>query len=302
MPMHNDCTKVAFQELEAVGLIGKLVDRGKHQAMVWTVGSNGHQRERSLIIAISPSDWRAPMATRTELRKMLKEDGFLPKDKEEAREFAWRDEIVTQLDRLLKRVGSIESSVEIIQGAHIQKFKKVEDDIEGLVAMLAAPSVVQPPPVIDYYKEPETSAAPGTEPKVVYTVPPLAPPVPLVVPMLPPQRGPKPKSFWKAMEDQLAANTRLPARKGYRVVPEHYEKEWNEEEVVARVAEQAAQPRPEAPAGFFKNGKPKKGKPVRAISRKFSPEGLAKIKLNAIKARATLAAKRAAKAAEKGLA
>lgn len=263
MPAYNDCTKAAFQELEAVGIKGRLEDRGKHQALVWQ-----HQgAERQLIIAISPSDWRAPMATRSEIRKMLKADGLLL-DKEETKEMSWRERAEQKFDRMFKRFEKIEGLYDELIN---QKLKKLESDIEGILSEM----VTAPPPVEIALPAPIVG-------------PILAPPTALIIPMAPDRPGPKPKEFWDALEAQLAENTRLPPRKGYRIVPEHYEREG-----VASVS--VTKERAEAltnPAGYFKNGKPKKGRKPRI--RSFSDEGLEKIKQNAIRARAALAAKREA--------
>src|SRR5215831_17692974 len=75
IPMRNACLDAALAELDAVGIRDyQLARGGKHLQLRWTVA--GHTL-RMLTIALTPSDWRSPQNTRSDLRKLLREDGLL---------------------------------------------------------------------------------------------------------------------------------------------------------------------------------------------------------------------------------
>ena len=72
----NPCLQAALGELEAAGIRGvEVVPGGKHPQIRWKV--NGHGL-RVFSVAGSPSDWRAPKNTRSDIRKVLRADGVLP--------------------------------------------------------------------------------------------------------------------------------------------------------------------------------------------------------------------------------
>src|SRR5215471_16551833 len=73
--MRNACLDVALAELDAVGIRDyQLVRGGKHLQLRWT--GAGHVL-RVLTIPLTPSDWRSPQNTRSDLRKLLRQDGLL---------------------------------------------------------------------------------------------------------------------------------------------------------------------------------------------------------------------------------
>jgi hypothetical protein len=73
--MRNACLDAALAELDAVGIRDyQLARGGKHLQLRWTVA--GHTL-RMLTIPLTPSDWRSPQNTRSDLRKLLRQDGLL---------------------------------------------------------------------------------------------------------------------------------------------------------------------------------------------------------------------------------
>jgi hypothetical protein len=75
LPMRNACLDAAVAELKAAGVRDYQVARGgKHLQLRWSV--NGHGL-RMLTIPVTPSDWRSPANTRSDLRRLLRQDGLL---------------------------------------------------------------------------------------------------------------------------------------------------------------------------------------------------------------------------------
>lgn len=75
MTQRNECVDLVINELERYGLRGEVAERGKHLEVAW---STPHGR-RFVIVAKTPSDWRASLNTRSDLRKMLRADNLQPK-------------------------------------------------------------------------------------------------------------------------------------------------------------------------------------------------------------------------------
>lgn len=74
----NKCIEAALEEINAVGIEAAVRPTGKHVAIVWS--SNGV--ERVYHTALTPSDRRAHMNTRGDVRRMLRADGLLAGDEE----------------------------------------------------------------------------------------------------------------------------------------------------------------------------------------------------------------------------
>ena len=72
MSQRNEHLDLIINELERYGLRGEVSDRGKHLEVAWTTP---HGR-RFVIAARTPSDWRAGLNTRSEVRKLLKADNM----------------------------------------------------------------------------------------------------------------------------------------------------------------------------------------------------------------------------------
>lgn len=72
----NDCIEAVCAEVRAVGLDPAISPSGKHAAITWH--ANGV--ERVYYTALTPSDRRAHLNARGDVRRMLREDGFLPSD------------------------------------------------------------------------------------------------------------------------------------------------------------------------------------------------------------------------------
>lgn len=80
--MRNVCLDVALFELDQAGVRDvKRVRGSKHLQLRWQINSHGL---RVYTIPGSPSDWRAPKNVRSDIRRMLREDGIAVASKLEA--------------------------------------------------------------------------------------------------------------------------------------------------------------------------------------------------------------------------
>src|SRR5262249_56088729 len=76
--MRNACLDAAVAELDQAGIRNYQVARGgKHLQIRWSV--NGGTL-RMLTLPLTPSDWRSPQNTRSDLRKLLRQDGLLERN------------------------------------------------------------------------------------------------------------------------------------------------------------------------------------------------------------------------------
>lgn len=74
--IHNECIEAAVKELEASGIEPTVRHGGKHIAVLWV--HNG--QERVFHTAATPSDYRAPLNVRSDIRRMLRNDGVIEAD------------------------------------------------------------------------------------------------------------------------------------------------------------------------------------------------------------------------------
>ena len=72
----NDCIEAARAELRSVNIDPSVRPGGKHAAIVWLHGG----KERTYYAPLTPSDWRASKNTRTDIRKILRNDGLIGDD------------------------------------------------------------------------------------------------------------------------------------------------------------------------------------------------------------------------------
>jgi hypothetical protein len=101
--MRNACLDAAFAELDAVGIRDyQLARGGKHLQLRWT--APGHTL-RMLTIPLTPSDWRSPQNTRSDLRKLLRQDGLLETNgpSMKPKPDPWRQ----QLEDLIRRLNQL---------------------------------------------------------------------------------------------------------------------------------------------------------------------------------------------------
>lgn len=75
MTHHNDSIDRVMDELERYGLRGTISERGKHLEIAWETPLG----RRFVIAPRTPSDWRAGLNLRSDLRKLLKADNLQPK-------------------------------------------------------------------------------------------------------------------------------------------------------------------------------------------------------------------------------
>jgi Rha family phage regulatory protein len=69
----NECIDAALKELSAVGITGTVRPSGKHAAIEWKRGDD----DRTYHAALTPSDRRAHLNVRSDIRRMLRADGLL---------------------------------------------------------------------------------------------------------------------------------------------------------------------------------------------------------------------------------
>jgi hypothetical protein len=103
--MRNACLDAALAELDAVGIRDyQLARGGKHLQLRWTVA--GHIL-RMLTIPLTPSDWRSAQNTRSDLRKLLRQDGLLETNgvhlPMKPKPDPWRQ----QLEELIRRLNQL---------------------------------------------------------------------------------------------------------------------------------------------------------------------------------------------------
>jgi hypothetical protein len=101
--MRNACLDAALAELDAAGIRDyQLARGGKHLQLRWTVA--GHTL-RMLTLPLTPSDWRSPQNTRSDLRKLLRQDGLLEPSRNGAsmKPDPWR----RQLEDLIRRLSQL---------------------------------------------------------------------------------------------------------------------------------------------------------------------------------------------------
>lgn len=67
-PLHNDCVKAALTELERAGIRGAASFRAKHVQVTWTDAGG----EQFYVVPSSPSDRRAHLNVRTDIRRMIR--------------------------------------------------------------------------------------------------------------------------------------------------------------------------------------------------------------------------------------
>lgn len=73
----NDCIEAAIQELRTCGIEPSVKPSGKHAAVSW----NKNGTERTYYTALTPSDHRAPLNVRSDVRRILREDGIIVDEK-----------------------------------------------------------------------------------------------------------------------------------------------------------------------------------------------------------------------------
>jgi Rha family phage regulatory protein len=69
----NECLDAALSELRAAGIEPDVSPGGKHIRITWD--HNG--ASRLFVVPLTSSDWRAPMNCRSDVRKILKDDGLI---------------------------------------------------------------------------------------------------------------------------------------------------------------------------------------------------------------------------------
>lgn len=75
MSQRNEHIDLVMEELQRYGLRGEIGDRGKHLEIAFETPMG----RRFVIVARTPSDWRAGLNTRSDLRRILKADNMQPK-------------------------------------------------------------------------------------------------------------------------------------------------------------------------------------------------------------------------------
>jgi hypothetical protein len=66
----NDCLRIVVAQLEAAGITPEIKQAKKHIRIYWH--RNG--RRHSYTVPLSPSDWRASLNSRSDIRRILRAD------------------------------------------------------------------------------------------------------------------------------------------------------------------------------------------------------------------------------------
>lgn len=118
------CVASAVEELERAGVDYSVELEGKHPKIIWYAGD----QRRIYCTSRTPSDYRAPMNTRHEVRRMLREDGyFASKDVDDS-------EATLNLPRLFIRDGGAFCSSREVAHHFGKQHKNVLQSIDGLLA------------------------------------------------------------------------------------------------------------------------------------------------------------------------
>jgi hypothetical protein len=102
--MRNACLDAALAELDAVGIRDyQLARGGKHLQLRWTVAGV----LRMLAIPNTASDWRSPANTRSDLRKLLRQDGLLETNGASPKPAPDPEQWRKQLEELIRRLNQV---------------------------------------------------------------------------------------------------------------------------------------------------------------------------------------------------
>jgi hypothetical protein len=230
MAVKNECYDVVVNELDALGIDYFLEDRGKHQAVCWSYSGKDGFQTRTFIIPVSPSDWRAPLNTKTDIRKILRSDGLINDKGEPVFDAAAAARLQAKNTRLIsKLLSTVEEdrkrSAEVISKLSTD-LQKSQSDIEGLLSLIGEATPAPPVPTVTsvptvFNGTPaelfeRIIAEPDSEIAIEKGVP--------IPPMLDREVRIAEIDEWQKLELKVARNLRLPQRPGYRIVPEHYRK------------------------------------------------------------------------------
>lgn len=110
MTARNELVDVALETLESFGIKGEVVPRGKHIEIVWFVG----EQRRSTIVAATPSDHRAWLNVRGEVRRALRADNVQPAPKEKVLSFKTALSLPRPVTLPIDRIKALEEDVVIL--------------------------------------------------------------------------------------------------------------------------------------------------------------------------------------------
>jgi len=125
--MRNICVDAAMTELRAYGHEGRIEPRGKHQAVLWTQDG----REMSYTLPSTPSDVRAPLNTRSDIRQLL-------------RSTAPAEIVPTSFDIRIHDDEALTSSRHVAE-VFGKEHKNVLRDIDNLLKVLDSSNLSSPP-------------------------------------------------------------------------------------------------------------------------------------------------------------
>ena len=109
--MRNACLDAALAELDAVGIRNyQLARGGKHLQLRWTVAGV----LRMLAIPNTASDWRSPANTRSDLRKLLRQDGLLETNGASPKPAPDPEQWRKQLEELIRRLNQLHVPEQVV--------------------------------------------------------------------------------------------------------------------------------------------------------------------------------------------
>lgn len=144
--MRNEITDLILEELEKYGLEGVIADRSKHLEISWSLPQGG---SRFIIVPRTPSDWRSGMNSRSDLRKMLRQDN-VPLKQETPTSFNRamslpKESIVSQAAReraLCKDVETLSELVLELQEQNTQLLSQMTSMLEKMTSISVVSTVM----------------------------------------------------------------------------------------------------------------------------------------------------------------
>ena len=153
MSKGNDVTETIVRELKLHGITPTLMNGGKHNKILWEAEGN----KRVYVAPITPSDFRARLNARAEVRRMLREDGVSAVVETKPTVLERAMTVQAQPDPLGVRVAQLEAEVNALTEIVLEQLAMtppqpvIEVSVQGatlkVVEPLAKAENAQPEPV-----------------------------------------------------------------------------------------------------------------------------------------------------------
>lgn len=114
----SPCIEAVVEELSAAGIKSRIEYGGKHAHVVWL----HNNKERRFATSLTPGDWRSAMNSRTEIRRILRNDGIIDVP-----------ETLEQLPRVFLQNGATFVTSREVADHFSKQHKNVLQAIDGLL-------------------------------------------------------------------------------------------------------------------------------------------------------------------------